>query len=251
MRSWEWDITVYCLQYPHSTSTLQALWLRKGEVRSKMNFTCVRVCGVEGRGKSLSGQFFFVCEKDDREESSTKSLGGMTRPKDEMGSQIVSSESDISHPILVYLSRNNTSQAQAWRFPALTAPEPEFPVIFGSKWDPLTSAWRQPRETRRTSDGRLSSPETNLKVGLLPLFFMQLLLSHMFLSLMVRTSPLMRMLRRPTHVALIFVKPALRVGWEGTVITHSQLLIHPPPLPFAMHLRNGYLSPYIVASSSI
>ena len=32
--------------------------------------------------------------------------------------------------------------------------------------------------------------ETNLKVGLLPLFFMQLLLSHMFLSFMVRTSPL-------------------------------------------------------------
>ena len=49
---------------------------------------------------------------------------------------------------------------------------------------------RQPRETRRTSDGRLSSPETNLKVGLLPLFFMQLLLSHMFLLFMVRTSPL-------------------------------------------------------------
>ena len=42
---------------------------------------CVRVCGVEGRGKSLSGEFFFVCEKDDRGESSTKSLGGMTRPK--------------------------------------------------------------------------------------------------------------------------------------------------------------------------
>ena len=54
----------------------------------------------------------------------------MTRPKDEMGSQIVSSESDISYPILVYLSRNNNSQAQARRFPALTAPEPEFPVIF-------------------------------------------------------------------------------------------------------------------------
>ena len=49
---------------------------------------------------------------------------------------------------------------------------------------------RQPRGTRWTSDGRLSSPETNLKVGLLPLFFMQLLLSHMFLSFMVRTSPL-------------------------------------------------------------
>ena len=126
-----------------------------------------------------------------REESSTKSLGGMTRPKDEMGSQIVCSESDRSHPILVNLSRNNNSQAQARRFPALTAPEPEFPVIFGSKWDPLTSAWRQggasPRDTRWTSDGRLSFPETNLKVGLLPLFFMQLVISHMFLSFMVRT----------------------------------------------------------------
>ena len=108
--------------------------LVKGEVRRKMNFTlCVKLCRVEGRGKNVSGQFFFVCEKDDREESSTKSLGGMTRPKDEMGSQIVSSESDRSHPILVYLSRNNNSQAQARRFPALTAPEPEFPVIFGSK----------------------------------------------------------------------------------------------------------------------
>ena len=94
---------------------------------------CVRVCGVEGRDKSLSGQFFFVCEKDDREESSTKSLGGMTWPKDEMGSQIVSSQSDISHPILVYLGRNNNSQSQARRFPTLTAPEPEFSVIFGSK----------------------------------------------------------------------------------------------------------------------
>ena len=75
----------------------------------------------------------FAIEKDDRGESSTKSLGGMTRPKDEMGSQIVFSEFDIFHPILVYLSRNNNTQAQARRFPALTAPEPEFPVIFGSK----------------------------------------------------------------------------------------------------------------------
>ena len=101
------------------------------------------VCGVEGRGKGLSDYFFFICEKDGREESSMKSLGGMTRPKYEMGSQIVSSESDISHPILVYVSRNNNSQAHARSFPALTAPEPEFSVIFGSKWDPLTSAWRQ------------------------------------------------------------------------------------------------------------
>ena len=156
-----------------------------------MNFTCIRVCDVEGRGNSLSGQFFFVCEKDDREESSTKSLGGMTRPKAEMGSQTVSSESDISLPIHVYLSWNNNSQAQARRFPALTSPEPEFPVIFGSKWDPLTSAWRQggasSERVAELYDRGHSSPETNFKVGLLPLFFMHLLLSHMF---MVRTSPL-------------------------------------------------------------
>ena len=107
----------------------------KGEVRRKMNFTyvlgfvvlrdVVKVFPVSSSS--------FACEKDDREESSTKSLGGMTRPKDEMGSQIVFSESDISYPILVYLSRNSNSQAQARRFPALKAPEPEFPVIFGSK----------------------------------------------------------------------------------------------------------------------
>ena len=58
---------------------------------------------------------------------------GMTRPKDEMGSQIVSSESNISHPIITYLSQNNNSQAQARRFPALTAPGSKFPVIFGSR----------------------------------------------------------------------------------------------------------------------
>ena len=87
---------------------------------------------------------------------------GMTRPKDEMGSQIVFSEFDISHPILVYLSRNNNTKAQARRFPALTAPEPEFPVIFGSKWDPLTSAWRQGG----------ASPErlTEFPTGVSPLF---------------------------------------------------------------------------------
>ena len=157
-------------------------------------YICVRVCGVEGRGKSLSGQFFFVCEKDDREDSSMKSLGGMTRPKDEMGSQMVSSEPDISNPILVFLSRNSNSQDQARRFPALAAPQPEFPVIFGYKWDPLTSAWRQggasPERLAEFFDGHLSSPETNLKMGLIPLLFMELLLLHMFLSFMVRTSPL-------------------------------------------------------------
>ena len=95
-------------------------------------------------------------------ESSTKSLGGMTRPKDEIGSQIVSSESDISHPILVCRSRNNDSQAQARRFPALTAPEPEFPVTFGSKWDPLTSAWRQGGGGGGASPERLAELPTSV-----------------------------------------------------------------------------------------
>ena len=160
-------------------------------VRRKVNF--IYVLGfvvLRDVVKVLPVSSSSFARKDDREEPSTKSLGGMTRPKDEMGSQIVPSESNIFHPILCYLSRNNNSQAQFRRFSALTAQEPEFPVIFGPKWDPLTSAWRQLRETRWTSDGRLSSPETNLKVGLLPLFFMQLLFSHMFLSFMVRTSPL-------------------------------------------------------------
>ena len=107
----------------------------------------------------------------------------MTRPKDEMGSQIVSSESDISHPILVYLrvSRNNNSpQAQARRFPGLWQRRAfgachfssHFRIQVRSADECVAPGRRQPRETRWTSDGRLSSPETNLKVGLLPLFFM-------------------------------------------------------------------------------
>ena len=65
-----------------------------------------------------------------------------------------------------------------------------FRIQVGSADECVAPGRRQPRATRWTSDGRLSSSETNLKVGLLPLFFMQLLLSHMFLSLMVRASPL-------------------------------------------------------------
>ena len=72
--------------------------------------------------------------KEDREESSTKSLGGMTRPKDEMGSQIISSESDICHSILVYLSRNNKLDIfQLWRLRSLN---------FQSFSDPSEIRWR-------------------------------------------------------------------------------------------------------------
>ena len=74
---------------------------------------------------------------------------------------------------------------------------------------------RQSRETRWTSDGRLSSPETNLKVGLLPLFFMQLLLSHMFLSFMVRTSPLSQS-SRPYEA--VFPKP---LSGDKTILQSS------------------------------
>ena len=56
----------------------------QGQRRSEGTEDCS--VGYTCSGKSLSGQFFFVCEKDDREESSTKSLGDMTRLKDEMGS---------------------------------------------------------------------------------------------------------------------------------------------------------------------
>ena len=80
---------------------------------------CFRVCSVEGRGKSLSGQFFFICEKDDREESSTKSLGGMTRPKDEMGDQIVFRVQHISSD--TSLSKSEQQLPSSTRgFPALT-----------------------------------------------------------------------------------------------------------------------------------
>ena len=34
----------------------------KGSSEENEFHICVRVCGVEGRGKSPSGQFFFVCE---------------------------------------------------------------------------------------------------------------------------------------------------------------------------------------------
>ena len=68
-----------------------------------------------------------------------------------MGSQIVSSESDISHRILVYLSRNNNVQAQARRFSALTAPEPEisshFRIQVRSADECVVPGRRQPRET--------------------------------------------------------------------------------------------------------
>ena len=161
---------------------------------------CVRVCCVEGRGKSLSRQFDFVWEKDDREESSTKSLGGMTRAKDEMGSQIVPSESDISPRCSSDTCLSKSEQQLPSSSSTLSSSDSSgawisshFRIQVGSADECVAPGRRQPRETRWTFDRRLSSPETNLKVGLLPLFFMQLpLLHNMFLLFMVRTSPLKR-----------------------------------------------------------
>ena len=71
---------------------LMRFFFLRGSSEENEHHICVSVCCVEGRGKSLSRQFFFVCEKHDWEEL----VGGMTWPKDEMGSQIVPSESDLS-----------------------------------------------------------------------------------------------------------------------------------------------------------
>ena len=55
-----------------------------------------------------------------------------------MGSQIVFSESEISHPILVYLSRKNNSQAQARRFQLWQRRS----LNFRSFLDPSEICWR-------------------------------------------------------------------------------------------------------------
>ena len=63
-----------------------------------------------------------------RKKTGRRSLGGMTRSKDEVDVKD-SYESDKTYP--VYLSRNNFPSSSSTLFGH--APEPEFPVIFGSK----------------------------------------------------------------------------------------------------------------------
>ena len=168
----------------------------KGEVRRKMNFTYVlgfvvlrdvvkvfpvssssfaRKTTGRNRGRSHSGAWRRLKTKWDlkliclfrvRHISSDTCLS-----KSEQ--QLPSSSSTLS----------SSDSSGAWIFS-------HFRIQVGSADECVVPGRRQPQETRWTSDGRLSSPETNLKVGRLPLFFMQLLLPHMFLSFMVRTSPL-------------------------------------------------------------
>ena len=80
------------------------------------------------------------------------------------------------------LTLSSSDSSGAWIFS-------HFRIQVRSSDECVVPGRHQPRETHWSFDGRLSSAETNLKVGLLPLLFMQLLLSHMFLSFMVWTSP--------------------------------------------------------------
>ena len=120
--------------------------------------------------------------------------GGMTRPKRRNGIsnclfrvRHISSDTSLSKSEQQLPSSSPTLSSSdssgAWIFS-------HFRIQVRPADECVAPGRRQFRETSWTSDGRLSSPETNLKVGILPLFFMQLLLSHMFLSFMVRTSPL-------------------------------------------------------------
>ena len=112
----------------------------KGEVRRKMNFTYV---------------LGFVVLRDvvkvfpDSSSSFARKTTAGNQARSHSGAL---REFDIFHRLLVYLSRNNNTQAQARRFPALTAPEPEFPVIFRiqvrSADECVAPGRRQPRETR-------------------------------------------------------------------------------------------------------
>ena len=72
-------------------------------------------------------------------------------------------------------------------------PEPEFQVIFGYKWDPLTSAWRQggasPERLAELPKGVSPLQKRIWKWDFYHCSSCNFLLSHMFLSFMVRTSP--------------------------------------------------------------
>ena len=104
-----------------------------------MNFTCVGVCGVEGRGKSISREFSFNCEKENQEESSTKSLGGTTRPDDKVGfSNWSCDHSCQSWPGLDRTSRSIASRVLRVGQLLHLRKGRSFPVIYGTKGDPLT-----------------------------------------------------------------------------------------------------------------
>ena len=119
----------------------------KGEVRRKMNITYVLgfvvLRDVVKVFPVSSSSFARKTTGRNRVRSHSGAWRGLKTKWDLKLSLPSPTYLHVAHPILIYLSRNNNSQAQVRRFPALTAPAPEFSVIFGSKWDPLTSVWRQ------------------------------------------------------------------------------------------------------------
>ena len=119
----------------------------KGEVRRKMNITYVLgfvvLRDVVKVFPVSSSSFARKTTGRNRVRSHSGAWRGLKTKWDLKLSLPSPTYLHVAHPILIYLSRNNNSQAQARCFPALTAPVPEFSVIFGSKWDPLTSVLRQ------------------------------------------------------------------------------------------------------------
>ena len=69
---------------------------------------------------------------------------------------------DLIWYLFILVRTTTRSQAQAWRFPALTAPEAEFLVVFGSKWDPLTIDCMAPPGQGGGSPERLAELPTDV-----------------------------------------------------------------------------------------
>ena len=168
----------------------------KGEVRRKMNFTYMYVLGfvvlrdvvkvlrsvlLRFRERRLGGIKYEVTRGHDaaqRRNGISNCLFGVRHISSDTclsksEQQLPSSSSTLS----------SSDSSGAWIFS-------HFWIQVRSADECVAPGRRRLQEICWTSDGRLSSPETNLTVGLLPLFFMQRLLLHMFPSFMVRTSPL-------------------------------------------------------------
>ena len=155
--SLRYDIITCCTMHSWTFSsmiTFRTLWnftkctdMLKGEVRRKMNITYVLGFVVLRDVVKVFPVSSSSFARKTTGRNRVRSHSGAWRSLKTKWNLKLSLPSPtylhVAHPILIYLNRNNNSQAQARHFPALTAPAPEFSVIFGSKWDPLTSVWRQ------------------------------------------------------------------------------------------------------------
>ena len=190
-----------------------------------MNFTnefhiCVRVCGVEGRGKTLSGQGLRWPGGIDHE---------VTR-----GHVVALRRNGISNCLfrVRHISSDTCFCKSEQQLPSSSSTlsssdssgawiSSHFRIEVRSPDECVAPGRRQPRETHWTFDGLLSSP----------LFFLQYLLSQMFLSFMVRTSPLRSVALQRftaqtqpiTWLGLHVFRVAECWGWENFLFTeHSK-----------------------------